>query len=140
LSARYQWLTPIILATWEAGIRRIEIWGQPRKIFMILHLQTNQSKMDWKCGSSSRAPALQIWSPEFKPHFHQINKIGHKSSKPNKNLGTSSHWKRLENLRAKSHTWSLIRSKSGEWGVGVGVRSKKRCYWDSWGYLKWTPC
>jgi hypothetical protein len=25
LSARYQWLTPIILATWEAGIRRIEI-------------------------------------------------------------------------------------------------------------------
>jgi hypothetical protein len=23
--------------------------------------------MDWRCGSSSRAPALKAWSPEFKP-------------------------------------------------------------------------
>jgi hypothetical protein len=34
--------------------------------------QNNQSKMDWRCGSS--APALQAWSPEFKPQSHQKKK------------------------------------------------------------------
>jgi hypothetical protein len=29
------------------------------------HLQNNQSKIDWKCGLNSRAPALQAWRPEF---------------------------------------------------------------------------
>jgi hypothetical protein len=29
--------------------------------------KNNQSKMDWMCGSSSRVPALQIWSPELNP-------------------------------------------------------------------------
>jgi hypothetical protein len=36
-------------------------------------LQNNQSKMDWKCGSSSREPALQTWSPEFEPQVHKNN-------------------------------------------------------------------
>jgi hypothetical protein len=31
-----------------------------------LYLQNNQSKMAWKCGSSCRVPALQVWSSEFK--------------------------------------------------------------------------
>jgi hypothetical protein len=35
------------------------------------HLQNNQSKMDWRCCSSSRAPTLQAQSPEFKHQFHQ---------------------------------------------------------------------
>jgi hypothetical protein len=30
--ARYQWLTPVILATQEAKIRRITVGSQPRKI------------------------------------------------------------------------------------------------------------
>jgi hypothetical protein len=38
------------------------------------HLQNNQSKMDWRCGSSSRVAALQVWSPEFKPQYHKTNK------------------------------------------------------------------
>jgi hypothetical protein len=30
--ARHQWLMPIILATWEAEIERIEVPGQPGQI------------------------------------------------------------------------------------------------------------
>jgi hypothetical protein len=29
--------------------------------------------MEWRCGSSSRAPALQTQSPEFKSQSHQIH-------------------------------------------------------------------
>jgi hypothetical protein len=32
------------------------------------HLQNNQSKMDLRWDSSDRVPALQVWSPEFKPN------------------------------------------------------------------------
>jgi hypothetical protein len=31
------------------------------------HLQNSPSKIDWTCGSSSGAPALQVQSSEFKP-------------------------------------------------------------------------
>jgi hypothetical protein len=34
-------------------------------------LQNNQSKMDWRCGPSGRAPALQVWNPEFKSQSHK---------------------------------------------------------------------
>jgi hypothetical protein len=34
------------------------------------HLQNNQSKMNWRCGSSGGAPSLQVQSPEFKPQSH----------------------------------------------------------------------
>jgi hypothetical protein len=27
--------------------------------------------MDWRCGSSSRVPALQVQSPEFKLQYHE---------------------------------------------------------------------
>jgi hypothetical protein len=30
--------------------------------------------MDWRCGSSGRAPALQVQNPEFKRQSHQQNK------------------------------------------------------------------
>jgi hypothetical protein len=30
--------------------------------------------MDWRCGSSTRAPALQVQNPEFKPQSHQKEK------------------------------------------------------------------
>jgi hypothetical protein len=35
------------------------------------HLQNNHSKMDWRCGSSGTAPALSLWSPEFKLWSHK---------------------------------------------------------------------
>jgi hypothetical protein len=38
----------------------------PGKSFKRSHLQNNQSKMHWRCGSRSRAPALQAQSLEFK--------------------------------------------------------------------------
>jgi hypothetical protein len=61
---------PIILATWEA-----EIMVQGKKFMRLFaHLQDNHSKMDWRCGSSLGAPALQVQISEFKPHSHQ-NKI-----------------------------------------------------------------
>jgi hypothetical protein len=37
------------------------------------YLQNSQSK-DWRRGSSSRAPALQLQSPEFKTPFHYCQK------------------------------------------------------------------
>jgi hypothetical protein len=37
-------IMPVILAPWEAEIRRIRFKARS-------HLQNNQSKMDWKCGS-----------------------------------------------------------------------------------------
>jgi hypothetical protein len=50
-------LTPVILATWEA---EITVQGQPRQSSGNPHLHNNQSKMDWRCGSSNRDPALQV--------------------------------------------------------------------------------
>jgi hypothetical protein len=35
------------------------------------HLQTNQSNMDWRCGSGGRMSALQTRSSEFKTQSHQ---------------------------------------------------------------------
>jgi hypothetical protein len=62
--------SPVILATWENCSSRPaqanSLWDP--------HLQHNQSKMDWQCASSSRVPALQAWSLEFKPQFHQKKK------------------------------------------------------------------
>jgi hypothetical protein len=43
----------VILATWEAEIKRIIVQGQPGKQISIPHLQNNQSKMDWRYGSSA---------------------------------------------------------------------------------------
>jgi hypothetical protein len=40
------------------------------------HLQNNQSKMDWRCGSSSRVPALQVRSPEFKFQSYKKERVG----------------------------------------------------------------
>jgi hypothetical protein len=37
--------------------------------------------MDWRCGSSRRAPALQTQSPEFNPQFHRKKVKGKKKPK-----------------------------------------------------------
>jgi hypothetical protein len=63
-----QWLMLVILATQEAEIRRVVVQCQPEP-----HLQNNQSKIDWRCDSSSRAPALQTQSSNPSPT--KINKV-----------------------------------------------------------------
>jgi hypothetical protein len=40
---------------------------------MRTHPQNNQSKVDWRCSSSSRAPALQVQRPELKLQYCQKN-------------------------------------------------------------------
>jgi hypothetical protein len=45
------------------------------KWFTRPHPQNSQSKMDWRCGSTPRVPAVQVQSPEFKPQFKPIKKI-----------------------------------------------------------------
>jgi hypothetical protein len=40
--------------------------------------------MDWRCGSSGRAPALQAQSPEFKPWSYQKRKEGRREKEKKK--------------------------------------------------------
>jgi hypothetical protein len=61
----------LVLASWDTEIRRIKVGGQSGQIVLDPHLQNNQSKMDWRCGSSGRTPALQAQGSKFKPHCHQ---------------------------------------------------------------------
>jgi hypothetical protein len=57
--AGHHWLTPIILATWEAESQRNAVQGQPGQIVRKSHLQNFQSKMGWRCGLRGRAPAFK---------------------------------------------------------------------------------
>jgi hypothetical protein len=57
----------VILASWEAEIRKITVQSQPRQIVLeipiskIARAKTNKQKqLDWICGSSGRAFALQV--------------------------------------------------------------------------------
>jgi hypothetical protein len=48
-------------------MRRIMVQGQSGEIVWETPIsKNNQSKIDWRCGSSGRMPALQARSPEFK--------------------------------------------------------------------------
>jgi hypothetical protein len=51
-------------------IRRVMIQGQTRQMIHETSFQNNWRKINWRYGSSSRTPALQVWSPEFKPQSH----------------------------------------------------------------------
>jgi hypothetical protein len=63
IAAGCWWLRP---ATWEPGSGRSKLEASLDKQFMRTHLQNNQNKMDWSCGSSSREPAPQARCLEFK--------------------------------------------------------------------------
>jgi hypothetical protein len=50
------WLTPIILSTPQAEIRRIEVWSQPRQIVCETLSWKKTIWNGWKSGSSDRVP------------------------------------------------------------------------------------
>jgi hypothetical protein len=65
--ARHRWLTPIILATQEAEIRRIVVWSQPEQIV--------PETLPRKYPSHKRAGGVaQGDGPEFKPQYRTHTK------------------------------------------------------------------
>jgi hypothetical protein len=58
-TVRHQWLTPVILATQEAEIRRIKVWNQPRQVVG----ETLSQKIPSQTWSGSRV------GPEFKLQY-----------------------------------------------------------------------
>jgi hypothetical protein len=67
-------LTPVIPATWEAdwedrSLRPAQANSSQDPISKI-----NHSKMDCRCDSGTREPALEVQSPEFKSQSHQNRK------------------------------------------------------------------
>jgi hypothetical protein len=46
------------------------IWNQPRQVVHKLRSQKYLKQNGWQSASSGRAPAWQVWSPEFKPQYH----------------------------------------------------------------------
>jgi hypothetical protein len=67
--ARHRWLTPVILVTQEAEIRRIEVRRQPRKIVQETLSQKNLSHTKKRSGGVAYGVG-----PEFKPWYHQKKK------------------------------------------------------------------
>jgi hypothetical protein len=60
--ARHRWLMPIMLATQEAEIRRIMVWGQSGQIVC--------KTLSWKALYKNRAGGVaQSEGPEFKPLY-----------------------------------------------------------------------
>jgi hypothetical protein len=79
ISARHQWLTPIILATQEAEIWRIPIQSQPGQVIPYLKKKKSKTLKIWWTVSSSRMPAWQA-EAEFKSQYckNEKKKKGHK--------------------------------------------------------------
>jgi hypothetical protein len=57
--------------TWEAEIRKMAVWSQLGQIVPVIPISKNQSKMDWRSGSSGRVQAQSI---EFKTQAHKRKK------------------------------------------------------------------
>jgi hypothetical protein len=62
ISARHLWLTPVILATQEAEIRRIKIQSRPG--------QTVRETLSQKNPSQKRVGVAQGVGPKFKFQYH----------------------------------------------------------------------
>jgi hypothetical protein len=71
--ARHWWLTLVILATQKAEIRRIDVWGQPRQIYMYMYTYMHIFEtLSWKNSSQKRGAGrlTQSIGPEFKPQYY----------------------------------------------------------------------
>jgi hypothetical protein len=73
---KWWWLMPIILATWEAQISRTEVGGQTgQTVPKTPSPKNNQSKMDWRYGSSCRASVLKAEALRRKRRRRRRRKI-----------------------------------------------------------------
>jgi hypothetical protein len=61
LLAGHRWLTPVILATQEAEIRRIKVWSQPKQI---VHKTISNNPSQRKAGKVAEGVG-----PEFEPQY-----------------------------------------------------------------------
>jgi hypothetical protein len=79
-------LTPVILATWEVGIGKTEIRGQPGQIVQETPSpKITRAKMDWRRGSSGRVPEVLRSNPsptKRKKKSFQITGFGITSCNP----------------------------------------------------------
>jgi hypothetical protein len=73
-TVRCQWLTPVILATQEADIRRIMVWSQAGQIVLEISSRKNPSQ-------KRDGGVAQGVGPEFKPPYHRANQTKPKKKK-----------------------------------------------------------
>jgi hypothetical protein len=79
----------VTLATWEAEIHQEDQGSRPAPANSSQDpiSKMTRAKLDWRCGSSGRAPALQVQSPPHPPKKSQnlgpkiciITAVGHYS-------------------------------------------------------------
>jgi hypothetical protein len=63
------WLMPLILATWETEIRKIEVWGQPGQIVHEAPPQNNQNKWTAGVAQTVECPWVQIPIPLKRKYY-----------------------------------------------------------------------
>lgn len=80
---------------WESEIGRHEVWGYPLQIIHRPHLQHKLNKVNWRCGSNSRAIELHGQSLEFKPQSLK------------KWCNRKVFWRKLTMLSLKIHFWIM---------------------------------
>jgi hypothetical protein len=132
LRARHWWFTPVILVTWEAEMGRIAVRGQSMQIVCETpHLQNNQSKIVWRCGSGCRPPVLQVWSPGFKPQSYQKKKKNHWQQRMNSAVLKTS-WLQSQKGLPTHGTWTVHLS---HWNMSSNLPIHHYISSIDWGYV-----
>jgi hypothetical protein len=85
--ARHQWLTPVVPTYLGGGDGLRPTQGNSLRD-LPPSPKNNQSKKDWRCGSSSSVPTLQAQGPEFKLQSHQKAQKKPKTNQPKKKKKT----------------------------------------------------